>query len=112
MKSIISDLGEIKIHKNLITQIVEVSALSVEGISSIAIMPVSIISKILRQLKIKGIKIDVANELRIEIPVNVKYGYNIPEVAANLQSRILESLAKSLSIDTAYIIVKVKGLEK
>lgn len=112
MKSIISDLGEIKIHKNLITQIVEVSALSVEGISSIAIMPVNIISKILRRLKIKGIKIDIANELRIEIPVNVKYGYNIPEVAANLQNKILESLAKSLNIDTAYIIVKVKGLEK
>ncbi len=112
MKSIISDLGEIKIHKNLITQIVEASALSVEGISSIAIIPISIISKILRRLKIKRIKIDISNELRIEIPVNVKYGYNIPEVAANLQNKILESLAKSLNIDAAYIIVKVKGLEK
>ena len=112
MKSIISDLGEIKIHKNLITQIVEVSTLSVEGISSIAVIPISLISRILRRLRINGIKIDIANELRIEIPVNVKYGYNIPEVAANLQNEILKSLAKSLNIDTAYIVVKVKGLEK
>lgn len=111
MKQIISELGEIKIHKDLISQVVEAATLAVEGVASLAVTPQKQLSKILSYLKIKGIKVDVSKDLNIEVPIIVKYGYNIPGVAAKVQQEILKSLSKTLNLDTAYIIVKVRGLE-
>ena len=112
MKHIFSDLGEIKIHRNLIRQIVEISTLAVEGVASLAFTHQKWLAKLLSYLKIRGIKVDLSKDLKLEVPIIVKYGYNIPEVAIHVQEEILKSLSKTLNIDTAYIIVKVKGLEK
>lgn len=112
MRHILSDLGEIKIHKNLIRQIVEIAALTVEGVASLAITTQKWLSKTLSYLKMSGIKIDLSKDVKIEVPIIVKYGYNIPEVAINVQEEILKSLSRGLNIDSAYIIIKVKGLEK
>ncbi len=110
MKHIFSELGEIKIHRNLISQIVEAATLGVEGVSSLSLSSNQWLSKIFSRLKIKGIKVDMSKDLRIEVPIIVKYGYNIPTVATRVQEEVLKSLSKSLNIETAYIIVKVKGL--
>ena len=112
MKHILSDLGEIKIHKNLIRQIVEIAALTVDCVANLAITTERWLSKILSLLKLSGIKIDLSKDVRIEVPIVVKYGYNIPEVAIKVQEEILKSLSRGLNIDSAYIIIKVKGLEK
>ena len=112
MKHILSDLGEIKIHRNLIRQIVEIAALTVEGVASLAITTDKWLSKTLSRLKINGVKIDLSKDIKIEVPIIVKYGYNIPDIAMKVQEEILKSLSGSLNIDAAYIVVKVKGLEK
>ena len=111
MKNITSDLGEIKIHKNLISQIAETATLQVDGVASLAITTDKWISGLLQQVRLTGIKVDLSKTLRIEIPILVKYGYNIPEVSSIVQEEVLKALAKTLNIDTAYIVVKIKGLE-
>ena len=111
MKQIISQFGEIKIHKDLVSQVVEAATLSVEGVASLAVTPQKHLSKILSYLKIKGIKVDMSKDLNIEVPIIVKYGYSIPAVAARVQQEILKSLSQTLNVETAYITVKVRGLE-
>jgi uncharacterized alkaline shock family protein YloU len=112
MKNIISDLGEIKIHSALIRQIVEIAASSVEGVYSLAASPDRWIAGLISRITTLGIRLDLTKDLKIEVPIIVKQGYNIPEVASRVQEEILKNLAKSLNIDTAYIVVKVKGLKK
>lgn len=111
MKNIASELGEIKIHKNLISQIAETATLHVDGVAALAITTEKWLSKLLHHVKLTGIKVDLSKTLKIEIPILVKYGYNIPEVSAQVQEEILKALAKTLNIDTAYVVVKIKGLE-
>ena len=111
MKHLLSDLGEIKIHKALISQIVEAATLTVEGVATLSITHNKWLAQILAGLKIRTIKVDLSKDLKVEVPVIVRYGYNIPDVAIKVQEEILKSLSKTLNIDTAYIVVKVKGLE-
>jgi len=112
MKEILADSGQIKIHSHLIRQVVEIAASSVEGVACLAARHEKWLSKLMSRLNIKGIKLDLSKELKIEIPIIVKYGYNIPEVANNLQQAVLDNLSKSLNIDTAHIVVKVKGMKQ
>ncbi len=113
MNNLSSDLGEIKIHKRLISQVAQIAALKVEGVSCIATTSQRLISKILEKLNLPiNIKIDLSKGPKIEIPVIIKYNYNIPEVALKIQEEILKDLNKILNIDSAYIIVKVKGIER
>ena len=112
MIQINSDLGEIKLDKNLIQQTVETAALGVEGVCSLAITTEKWLSQALSRLRINGIKIDSNKGIRIEVPIIVKYGYNVPEVAVSVQEKIMEMLSKNLDLDAAYIIIKVKGLER
>jgi len=110
MNNFSSDLGEIRIHKILIAQIAETSAMRVDGVAGLAVTPDRLLSQFLRRFHITGISIDLSKTVRIEIPILVKYGYNIPDVSARVQEEIASALSKSLNIDTVYVIVKVKGL--
>jgi len=110
MNNFSSEMGEIRIHKILIAQIAETAALRVDGVAGIAVTPDRLLSQFLRRFHITGISIDLSKTVRIEIPILVKYGYNIPDVSARVQEEISSALIKSLNIDTAYVIVKVKGL--
>lgn len=111
MQNIASDLGEIKIHKNLIAQIAETATLQVPGVASLAITSDKLVSHALHFFKLTGIKVELAKTPKVEIPILVKYGYNIPDVSNQVQEEILKALSKSLNIDTAYVVVKIKGLE-
>ena len=112
MKHLLSDLGEIKIHKTLISQIAHAATLTVEGVASLSIAREKWLARVLSLLKVRPIKVDVSKNLRIEVPIVVKFGYNIPNVSVKVQEEILKSLSKTLNIDNAYIVVKVKGLER
>ncbi|MFC1514334.1 Asp23/Gls24 family envelope stress response protein [Candidatus Omnitrophota bacterium] len=111
MKHLVSDLGEIKIHQALISQIVEASTLTVEGVASLSITHNKWLSRLFSILKLRTIKVDMSKDLKIEVPIIVRFGHSIPDVAVKVQEEILKSLVKTLNIDTAYIVVKVKGLE-
>lgn len=111
MKNIASELGEIKIHRNLIAQITEAAALQVEGVASLAVTTEEWLSRLLNYFKFTGIKVELGRTLRVEVPILVKFGYNIPDVSNHVQEEILKALANSLNIETAFIVVKIKGLE-
>ncbi len=72
MKHLLSDLGEIKIHKALISQIVEASTLTVEGVSALSITHNKWLAQIFALLKIRTIKVDVSKDLKIEVPIIVR----------------------------------------
>ena len=111
MSEFMSDLGPVKIHKNLIAQIAETAALEVEGVSDLAVTPDKLISKVLHKLNITGINIDLTKIPRIEIPILVKYGYNILDVSTQVQEAVSQALLNTLNIDAAQIVVKIKGLD-
>jgi uncharacterized alkaline shock family protein YloU len=110
MNNIVSDLGEIKIHHKLIAQIAETVALKVDGVSGLAMTTERWLAGILSSMRLTGVRVDLSDNIQIIIPILVTYGYNVPEVSAKVQEEVLLALRQMLNIETAKIIVKVKGL--
>jgi uncharacterized alkaline shock family protein YloU len=110
-----TDLGTIKIHNNVIASIAYLATLEVDGIARICD---DLRSRIYHALgkKTKSGAIDVRSEkneaVAIIIPIIVKYGYNIPEVALKVQERVKSMVEESTDLSPKEIIVKIKGVEK
>lgn len=109
-----SDLGLIKIHNNVIASIAYLAALEIDGISRICDDARSKIFNFIGK-KTKGGAIDVRardESISIIVPLIVKYGYNIPEVALKVQERIKSAVEESTDVTPKDIIIKIKGVER
>jgi uncharacterized alkaline shock family protein YloU len=110
-----TDFGTIKIHDNVIASIAYLAALEVEGVARVC----DDIKSSVRQLfgkKTKSGAIDVTSEsadgVMIAIPIVVKYGHNIPEVAVRVQEKVKTAVEESTDLVLKDIAIKIKGVEK
>ncbi len=110
-----NELGLIKIHNNVIASIAYLAALEVDGVSRICDDIKSLALHLIGK-KTKSGAIDVRQEkaetVTITIPLIVKYGYNIPDVATKVQDKVKSSVEESTDLTPRDIIIKIKGVEK
>ena len=111
-----SELGVIKIHENVISSIVRKAALSVDGISRLAGSSfVDNIAEIVGSRKISdraiSIKLD-DDKVEIEIKLNMKFGYKVPEVAAGVQTAIIEQVENITGMNVVCVNVVVQEIEE
>jgi len=109
-----TDLGLIRVHKNAISSIASISALDIPGVKSIGR---SLKAKLMDLISSKGnsdIKVEISKneEVRIDIPVFVKYGFNIPEIANAVQENVRLALEKMTNLSVKEINVNVLGIER
>lgn len=103
MKQEKSDYGEFKIANEAIEVIVNLAIRSVKGVVGLhKNFPGNLISLSGAKNNTKGIKILVENnKLSVEAHLVVEFGYNIPEIALNVQQNIKKSIE-----DTTSLVVK------
>jgi uncharacterized alkaline shock family protein YloU len=58
------------------------------------------------------VEFDKNGEVKVEIPLIIKYGYNIPEVAAKVQENIRNNLEKMTNLLIKDINVNIQAIEK
>ena len=114
MKNTKTDLGVIRIHQDVISSIAYNAAMQTEGVASIG---TSLTSKIYQLLGKKNkpsisVEIDKNNEVSVEIPVFVKYGVYIPELAAKIQDNVGAALDKMTDCIIKDINVNIQGIER
>jgi uncharacterized alkaline shock family protein YloU len=109
-----TDLGAIKIHKNVIASIASLAALEIEGIKGIGRDFKSGIMELLGRKDLSAIKVefDKNQDVLIDIPLVIKYGYNIPDVASKVQDNVRNALEKMTSLSLKDINISVEGIEK
>lgn len=111
-----TDLGLIKIHGNVVSSIVRRAALSIEGISRLAGSSfVDNIAEIVGSRKIHDRAIDIEineDKVAIEIKVNLIFGYNVPEIAAQVQSVIIEEVEKVTGMTVTSVNVIIQEIEE
>ncbi|MFH0877508.1 MAG: Asp23/Gls24 family envelope stress response protein [Candidatus Omnitrophota bacterium] len=110
-----NDFGTIKIHDDVIASVAYLTAQQVEGVARICENPKSMALNLLGK-KTKSGGIDVKSEkldnLSIVIPVIIKYGYNIPEVASKIQDKVKNAIEETTDLSPKDIIIKIKGVER
>jgi Uncharacterized protein conserved in bacteria len=112
-----SELGEVKIHENVIASLVRRAALSVEGVSRLAGNTlVDSIAEVVgsRRMQSRAITIEMGdnNRVAIEIKLVLKFGCNIPEVAGKVQKAVIEGVEKVTGMTVTKVGVLFQDIEE
>lgn len=109
-----TDLGTIKIHKNVIASIAAIASGEIEGVKSIGKDFRAGILELLGKKVLYNIKVEIDKngEAWVEIPLIIKYGYNIPDVADKVQENVRNALEKMTNLNIKDININVQGIER
>ena len=109
-----NDLGAVKIHKNVISSISSIASLEIEGVQKIPSNIKSSLLELIGQKPYLAIKVEISKneEVRVDIPLVIKYGYNIPDVANRVQENVRQALEKMSNLSIKDINVNVQSIER
>lgn len=105
--------GVVKIADDVLTVIIGYAAVETEGIASIAgNVNASILNKVGMKVLSKGIHVRAIDGVfTVNVAVVIKYGYSIPEVCENVQSRIKSSIEDMTGITVGDVNIMVSGVK-
>jgi uncharacterized alkaline shock family protein YloU len=109
-----TDLGTIRIHKNVIASISSLAALEIEGVKRVGGDLKSGLMELIGRKSAASIKVNINKneEVSLDIPIIIKYGYNIPDIADKVQENIRNNLEKMTNLSIKEININVQGIEK
>ncbi len=107
-----NELGVLRIHKNVISSITSIAATEIEGVKRVGRDKNNFLE--LLGKKFWAIKVDISKneEVKVDVPLVIKYGYNIPEVANRVQENVRLALEKMSNLSIKEINVNVQGIER
>ena len=106
-------LGEVKIADEVVAIIAGLAATEVEGVSSMAgNITNEIVSKLGMKNLSKGIFVEVLdNEVKVDVAINIAYGYSIPEVSKKVQDRVKSAIENMTGLNVAVPITLIWTFE-
>jgi uncharacterized alkaline shock family protein YloU len=109
-----NELGVVKIHKNVVSSISSIAATEIDGVKRVGKDLKSRMLELLGQKSFSAIKVDISKneEVKVEIPLIIKYGYNIPDIASRVQENVRQALEKMSNLSIKDINVNVQGIER
>lgn len=112
----VTGMGEVKIHENVISSLVRKAVMSVEGVSRLSgSQLVDIIAETVgsRRMQDRAIAVLVDEDGRtsIEIKLNLKFGYKIPEVSTSVQKAVISEVENTTGMTVTKVNVIVQELE-
>lgn len=109
-----TDLGKIRIHKNVIASIASLAAIEIDGVKRVGGDFKSGLLELIGKKSLMAIRVEIDKnqEIRVEAPIVIKYGYNIPDVANKVQENIRNSLEKMTNLSIKYININVQAIER
>lgn len=114
MKDTKTEFGEVKIHQKVIASIACEATKQIPGVVKIGGNLIAYLFELLGQKETSTVKIefDKNNDAIITIPVVVKFGYNIPEIASKVQENVKLAIESATNIIVKNIDVNIQGVEK
>ena len=109
-----NELGVLRIHKNVISSISSIASIEVEGVQRVGGNLKSGLAGLLGKKNFSAIKVEITKneEVKVQIPLIIKYGYNIPEIANRVQENVRMALEKMSNLSIKEINVNVRGIER
>ena len=106
-------IGEIRVADDVVSIIAGLAATEVEGVSSMA---GNITNEIVAKTGIKnlskGVHVDVMDGIvTVELDLNIKYGYAIPEVSGNVQERVRTAIETMTGLEVGTINVRIASVD-
>jgi len=108
------DLGSVKIHKQVIAEIVENALKELPGVDLVTKDLAGSITELFGIKRSAGIaiQVDKNSQVTIEVKVSIRHGMNIQDIARQIQGVIREAIEKTVDIDLRDINVNIQGIER
>ena len=105
-------LGEVKSADEVVAMIAGLAATEVEGVDSMA---GNITNELVGKLGMKnlnrGVKISVDDDhVSVELSLNMKYGYSIPDVSEKVQERVRTAIETMTGLTVLEVNIKIAGV--
>ena len=107
------ETGEIRIADEVVAIIAGLAATEVEGVSSMAgNITNEIVSKLGMKNLAKGITVEVVeDEVKVDVAINIDYGYSIPEVSAKVQDKIKTTIENMTGLGVAIVNIRIASVD-
>lgn len=105
-------VGEVQIANEVVATIAGISAAEIEGISSMAGgFTNELVGKFGVKNLSKGVKVEVVNDSAIvDIAINMRYGYSIPETSALVQEKVSAAINSMTGLKVKKVNVRIAGV--
>ena len=106
-------IGEIRVADDVVSIIAGLAATEVEGVGSMA---GNITNEIVAKTGIKnlskGVHVDVMDGIvTVDLDLNIKYVYAIPEVSGNVQERVRTAIETMTGLEVGTINVRIASVD-
>lgn len=105
-------IGEVQIADEVVAIIAGLAATEVDGVDSMAgNITNELVGKLGMKNLSKGVKVDVTEEhVSVDLSLNMKYGYNIPEISEKVQERVKNAIEIMTGLTVLDVNIKVAGV--
>ena len=105
-------IGEVKIADEVVAMIAGLAATEVSGVDSMAgNITNELVGKLGMKNLSKGVKVAVTEEtVSVELSLNMKYGYSIPEVGEKVQDRVKSAIENMTGLSVLEVNIKIAGV--
>ena len=106
-------LGEVKIADEVVAIIAGLATTEVEGVSSMAgNITNELVSKLGMKNLSKGILVEVMeDEVKVDVAINISYGYSIPEVSSKVQDKVKTAIENMTGLNVAVVNVRIASVD-
>lgn len=106
-------LGEVKIADEVVAIIAGLATTEVEGVSSMAgNITNEIVSRLGMKNLSKGILVEVfEDEVKVDVAINIAYGFSIPEVSAKVQDKVKTTIESMTGLEVAIVNVRIASVD-
>ncbi len=106
-------MGVIRVADEVVSIIAGLAATEVEGVASMAgNITNEIVAKTGVKYLAKGIRVEVQDGIvTVDVTLNIKYGYAIPEVSGNVQERVRTAIETMTGLEVGTINVRIASVD-
>ena len=105
-------MGEVRIADEVVAIIAGLAASEVDGVDSMAgNITNELVGKLGMKNLSKGVKVDVTEEhVSVDLSLNIKYGYNIPDVSERVQDRVKSAIENMTGLTVLDVNIRIAGV--
>lgn len=101
--------GEVRIADEVVAIIAGLAASEIEGVASMAgNLTRDIIERLGRKSLSRGVRVALEGDIvRVQLAVNIQYGYNVPATCTKIQERVKSAIETMTGLEVAEVNVKI-----
>ena len=106
-------VGDVRVADEVVAIIAGLATTEVEGVISMAgNITNEIVSKLGMKNLSKGILVEVMeNEVKVDVAINISYGYSIPEVSSKVQDKVKTAIENMTGLNVAVVNVRIASVD-